>query len=277
MRIDSQVHVIGDDLQRYPLNPPPLDIPPWFERHPLTAEGLLAQMDEVGMDRAVLVQPYSAYQFDNRYTADAAEQFPDRFVAVCTVDLHAPDALAQVAYWVGERGARGIRLFLQLEPDDRWLRSRDCDAVLDEIENQGAVALAAVTSAQLPALTQAARRHPNLAFVLDHCAYPDLSGGPGYPNARGLFEMAEVSNMDVKVSALVFHLASDAGANPNEVAEAVIDVYGAERVMWASDRTVHPESYVSLVDEAEAAFVGLSDAQRKWVFGDCAAARFWTP
>lgn len=275
MRIDSQVHVISDDLQRYPLDPPALDIPPWFERHPLTAEGLLAQMDTVGVDRAVLVQPYSAYQFDNRYTADAAARFPDRFAAACTVDLHAPDALAQIAHWVSERGARGIRLFLQLEEDDSWLRSRDGDAALDEIERVGAVALAAVTSAHLPALTAAASRHPNLAFVLDHCAYPDLSGGLGYPNARGLFEIAQVPNMEVKVSALVFHMASAAGAEPNEVAEAIVGEYGADRVMWASDRTVHPEPYATLIEEAEAAFAGLSDTQRRWVFGDCAAKRWW--
>ena len=67
-------------------------------------------MDEVGVDRVVLVQPYSAYRYDSRYTADSAARYPDRFASVCTVDLHDPDVIERVRHWVVDRGARGIRL-----------------------------------------------------------------------------------------------------------------------------------------------------------------------
>ncbi len=81
--------------------------------------------------------------------------------------------------------------------------------------------------------------------------------------------------MDVKVSALVLHMAHQAGADPAAVASEIVRTWGAERVMWASDRTVHPEPYAALIAEAEAAFANLTDTERRLIFGDGAATRWW--
>ena len=216
MRVDTQVHVVSRDQVRYPLNPPAMDVPRWFELHGRTVEQLLGEMDAVGMDRAVLVQGFSAYQYDNRYTADAVTSCPDRFVCACIVDINA-DPLALVRYWVGERRARAIRFFLQLDSDADWLDSRASDEVFDELERHGAIAQAALVAAQLPALQRAAARHRDLPFLLDHCGFSDFSGGDEYPNARALFALASSPNVHVKVSNHVWHLASSAGAEPRSV------------------------------------------------------------
>jgi len=158
VRVDTQVHVISRDQKRYPLDPPSMDVPRWFELYGRTAEELLGEMDAVGMDRVVLVQGFSAYQYDNRYTANSAETYPDEFACACIVDIHA-DPLELVQYWVGERHARAIRFFLQLDGDVDWLDSRAGDDVFVELHRQGAIAQAALVAEQLPALQRAAARH----------------------------------------------------------------------------------------------------------------------
>ena len=274
MRVDTQVHVVSRDHARYPLDPPAMDVPRWFELYGRTVEQLVDEMDAVGMDKAVLVQGFSAYQYDNRYTADSAASDPDRFAGACIVDIHG-DPLERVRYWVGERHARAIRFFLQLDSDAGWLDSRSCNDVFVELQRRGAIAQAALVAEQLPALLRAAHRHPDLPFLLDHCAFADFSGGRDYPNARALFALAAEPNVHVKVSNHIWHLATSAGAEPRSVTAALVQAFGATRVMWASDLTVHDRAYADLIGEAEAACADLTEAQTMLVLGDAAATLWW--
>jgi len=274
VRVDTQVHVVSRDKARYPLDPPTMDVPRWFELHGRTVEELIEEMDSVGIDRAVLVQGFSAYQYDNRYTADSAAAYPDRFASACIVDVR-DNPLERVRHWVAERNARAIRLFLQLDPADDWLDSAACDDVLVELERLGAIAQAAVVAEQLPALGRAAARHPNLSFLLDHCGFSDFSGGDHFPNARHLFALAARPNVHVKLSNYVWQLATAAGAAPRAVTRALVQAFDATRVMWASDLTVHDHSYAELVAVAEAACADLSDADKAYVLGESAAALWW--
>jgi predicted TIM-barrel fold metal-dependent hydrolase len=63
----------------------------------LPAEEFLNLMDAAKVDRAILVQAFGAYKYDNSYVADAAARYPDRFVAVCIVDAVAPTLRAHLA------------------------------------------------------------------------------------------------------------------------------------------------------------------------------------
>src|SRR5262245_12005052 len=76
----------------------------------MTAETMLAAMDGAGVDRAVFVQSAALYGFDNSYIADAAREHRDRCIALCAVDVLAPDAADLFVRWVEERGCRGIRI-----------------------------------------------------------------------------------------------------------------------------------------------------------------------
>ena len=112
MIIDSHVHVIAADLQKYPRC---AETPEWVRD--TSSEMLLALNREAGIDRTVLVQGYLAYEYDNSYAADCAREYPDRFTAVCIVDHRQADASEQLTYWVRERGVRGLWLFTTIEPE----------------------------------------------------------------------------------------------------------------------------------------------------------------
>ena len=118
-------------------------------------------MDGTGIDRAVLVQAFSSYQYDNRYTADAAAAYPDRMASSCIIDLEDNPA-KMVRYWVGERGARAIRLFLRNVNSD-WLVQAPSDEVFVELRRLGAVAQVVGMDADLPFLLPG-RRAPSGRF-----------------------------------------------------------------------------------------------------------------
>lgn len=272
MLIDAQVHVVSPDQDRYPLDPPPLERPAWFDRFGRSVETLLAEMDEHGIERTVLVQPYSAYRFDNRYAADSAALSP-RLVCSCAVDVD-DDPVKAARYWVSEHAARGIRVVLYLS-DTAWLDSPAGDVLLDELEALGVVAQLLGRAEHLPVVRRAAMRHPGLAVLVDHCGFPDLSGGPGYPNARDLFALAEAGNVRLKLSTQVFGLARDGGVALPRLTEDLVADFGADRVMWASDLTVQPRPYAEVLGDAGEACSGLSSAERALVMGECAAAMWW--
>jgi L-fuconolactonase len=278
MRIDTQAHVVSADHETYPLNPP--DIDPmgtarsrWFDAPALAAEDLLQRMDDNGIDRAVLVQAFSSYQYDNSYTADAAAADPARFASSCIIDLER-DAAKMVQHWIAERGARAIRLFLR-NADPDWLLQPDSDEVFNEIACLGAIAQVVGLDAHLPRLLEAAKRHPDIPFLLDHCGMPDLSGGPSYPNAKNLFALSDATNISVKLSTHVFTQAKQGGSTAAEITNHLVDTFGASRVMWASDYSVLGLVYADCVAEVEEACSGLPLAARDLVLGDAANAMWW--
>jgi predicted TIM-barrel fold metal-dependent hydrolase len=179
-----------------------------------------------------------------------------------------------VRYWVGERGARAIRLFLRNAALD-WLLEPRSDAVFDEIARLGAIAQVMGLDDDLPRLRAAATRRPEIPFLLDHCGMPDLSGGPGYPNAANLFALADTPNIHVKLSSHVFRHATDGGSTAKAIAHRLVDAFGASRVMWASDYSVLGLIYADCVAEAEEACADLPPADRALVLGDAAQAVWW--
>ena len=118
MLIDTHVHVVSDDEERYPLQPfgsgEAADfLQPgagWHREARLTTPALLAAMDTAGVDRALLVQALSAYGDDN-YAADSAAVHPERFASVGIVGVDDAEPAVRRAYWVEERGVGDARLF----------------------------------------------------------------------------------------------------------------------------------------------------------------------
>jgi len=108
MHVDTHIHVISEDEERYPLNPSNAT-GPWYREDPCSVERLMTLMDDAGVDAAVIVQAISAYQYDNRYCAESARRFPERFTSVACTDLAAADAVAEVRRVVNDEHMRGIR------------------------------------------------------------------------------------------------------------------------------------------------------------------------
>jgi len=112
--VESHCHIISPDQQKYPRDLGP-NQGSWVRD--LAAEEFIALNDAAGVERAILVQAFGAYRYDNRYVADVVADYPRRFVGVCIVDALRPDAPQTLDFWVKERGIRGLRVVTWTEPE----------------------------------------------------------------------------------------------------------------------------------------------------------------
>src|SRR5882757_50349 len=106
--IDIHPHVISDDEGRYP--PAPLfgKRSDWSQERPSAVETLIEQMDAAGVAKAAVVHSSTTYGFDNSYVVDACNRYPDRLIAVGSVDMLAADAVDAIRSWTA-RGLGGLR------------------------------------------------------------------------------------------------------------------------------------------------------------------------
>lgn len=268
MSIDTHVHIVAPDQQRYPRKLAP-NASDWVIDMP--GEAMLDLMREAGIERAMLVQAYSAYEFDNSYVADVALQYPERFVSVCIVDPTRPNAAEELTYWVKERGVRGLRLFPAAEREPRWLDDPLTFSLWERAEVLDIPVCVCLRFRQLARLRTVIERFPRVRVALDHLGTPHLDNGPPYDNAAPLFDLAELQNVYLKFSSINLYAAASGKSTPQQFFRRLLDVFGAQRLMWGSN---FPNTYDrSLKDQLALALTELSfvsEADRQWLFGGTA-------
>ena len=75
-----------------------------------TGEEMVAAMNSVGVDGAIMVSSFSAYEYDPSYALEVYNTYPDKFRVVTPVDATDPAIDDVVAKWAVTPGARGIRI-----------------------------------------------------------------------------------------------------------------------------------------------------------------------
>jgi predicted TIM-barrel fold metal-dependent hydrolase len=267
MIIDTHVHIVAPDQQRYPRKLAPdsgwvLD---------MSGDTMLGLMNQAGIDRAMLVQAYTAYEYDNDYVADIAAERPDRFVSVCIVDPTRPDAPDQLSYWVEQRGVHGLRLFPAAERDALWLDDPRTFPLWERAARLGIPVCVCLRFRQLPRLLTTIERHPQVRVALDHLGAPRLEQGPPYDSAGPLFKLARLPNVYLKFSSVNLYAAALGRSTPREFFSRLIEVFSSHRIMWGSN---FPNTYDrSLKDQLALALDELSfvpEADRRWVFSETA-------
>ena len=79
----------------------------------VTGDQMVAAMDAVGVDGAILVSPFSMYRYDASYAKEVYAAHPDRFGLVKPVDPTDPAVAGTIAEWAATKGTVGIRVFLR--------------------------------------------------------------------------------------------------------------------------------------------------------------------
>ena len=258
---DIHPHIISDDEKRYPHAPLGGKQSDWSKEHHVTVERMLAAMDEAGVASSALVQAATCYGYDNNYVTDAVQRYPDRFTAVCTVDVLAPDAVQTVKRWT-ERGLTGLRLYTggsKLEFDFSWLDDKRSFPVW---EHAGASGLSICIQARPPAfpiVTKLARLFPRTRIVIDHMARMDTTDGPPYANAAPLFALSDLPNVYMKVTPRSFDLANSGKASPETFFPKLVSVFGANRCAFGSN---YPASEGTLKQDRKSTRLNSSHSQQ---------------
>ncbi len=276
--IDTHAHLVTGDRQAYPPAPPGGTVNEADFAEPMTVERLLCEMDANGVEKAVLVQRGSIYGFDSAYVCDSAARFPDRMVAVASIDAASADGEGQVHHWVKERAAAGIRLMeLVKGADISWLDSAPAAAVWSAAAELGVPVCVHVfpwnRAEGLTRLTRILGEHRGLQVVVDHFGAIRSDAGPPDHGVDDLLEaVAAQDGAFIKFTTIPLGRLDAAGIDFRAVVARVKDLFGAERMMWGSDVTQSPGSYADLADLGRRAVEQFSAGEQEQILGRTAHA-----
>jgi predicted TIM-barrel fold metal-dependent hydrolase len=232
--IDAQIHP-------YERNHPGR---PWVDALPgpaeVTGEQLVAAMNEVGVDAAILVSAFALYRYDASYAVQVRNAHPDRFALVKPVDIAEPAVGEVITDWAKTPGAVAVRILIfssrPLESDDPGLNL----AISTAARHSLPVNLACVANLQLAA--QLAERHPNCRLVIDHLGLRQPMTPPPlddpFGNLPAVLELAKHENVAIKVSGVcTLSREKYPFADIWDPLWRVFDAYGFDRCMWGTDWT----------------------------------------
>lgn len=193
-------------------------------------------------------------------------------------ELTAPDVASRLATLAGQPGAAsllGLRYQVHAEPDPRWLCRRDVRRGLAAVADAGLAFDLLVRPTQLPAAAETAAELPQLRFVLDHGGKPDIAAGGLEPWASDIADLSLMPNVAVKLSGLVTQADHDAWTvdQLRPYADVLFEAFEPDRIMFGSDWPVCllATSYDVWVATATALTAGLTEAERREIFGGTAA------
>src|SRR5579871_440264 len=189
-------------------------------------------------------------------------------------DFDSGDAADRIEALAANELLVGLRPMVQDIPDDDWLVKPDLVELLAVMARHGLVFDALVLPRHLPRLVQVVDRHPDLQFVLDHCAKPRLASRDIAVWKEDISDLAERPNIVCKLSGLVTEAAPDWQVSDlREAANHVYGCFGPKRLMWGSDWPVVnlAGGYERWLAAAGTLLTDLSPDQKADVFGRNAA------
>ena len=158
--IDAQVHA-------YERNHPGR---PWVgvlrARRRSRAMQMVAAMDAVGVDGAILVSPFSLYRYDASYALEVHAKHPDRFALVKPVDPSDPAVAETIAEWAATPGTVGVRIML-----NRDVSSDPADPGINRVlaaAARHALPVNLLAWGRLDQARELAARNPDTQLVIDH-------------------------------------------------------------------------------------------------------------
>lgn len=270
--VDIHPHIISDDERRYP--PAPLfgKRSDWSQERPSTVESLIAAMDAAGVAKAAVVHSSTTYGFDNSYVVDGCNSYADRLVAVGSVDMLADDVEVVVRGWAG-KGLAGLRIFTggsTKDFDPSELDNPRSFRAWEILAELGLPMCIQTGPVGLPQIRMLAQRFPSVNIILDHLGRPDVLDGPPYRRAAGLFELADLPNVYMKLTPRIFGDVKKELATAESFFPRVLDAFGAQRLAWGSNFPTSPGTLAEILADAQAGLACLSDADRAWIFGKTA-------
>jgi L-fuconolactonase len=264
--IDSQVHTYEHDHPGRPwvsvLTGPP---------H-VTGDEMVAAMDDVGVDGALLVSPYAMYRYDASYALEVYAAHPTRFRLIKPVDPSDPAVAETIADWAATKGTVGVRIMMR---DEVSTDAADpgLNLVLSTAARYG-LPVNLMTTGRLEQARQLAARNPGTRVVIDHLGLPQPQKPPtpaepwaALPN---LLALAAHDNIAVKISGACT-LSHEAFPYKDiwDPLLRIFDAFGFDRCMWGTDwtRAVGVLTYKQGV-EAFRVTDRLSDSDRAALMGE---------
>ncbi|PPQ34429.1 amidohydrolase family protein [Rhodopila globiformis] len=276
LTIDAQVHAYERNHPGRPwagvLHGPP----------EVTGDDMVAAMDSVGVDGALLVSPYTMYRYDASYAIGVHAAHPGRFALIKPVDPNDPAVAETIADWGTTKGAVAIRIMMQ---GDVSTDAADpgINRVLAAAAGQG-LPVNLLCWGRLEQTRELAARHPETRLVIDHLGLrqpfePPVPEAP-FADLPQLLALAPHDNVVVKISGACTLSHEPFPYNDLwDPLRRIFDAFGFDRCMWGTDwtRAVALLTYRQGV-EAFRVTDRLSDSERARLMGGTVQQVYnWTP
>jgi len=273
--IDAHVHVWTPDTQRYPLAPgyskEQMVIPSF------TPEELFANARPCGVERIVLIQ-MSYYQSDNSYMLDIMRKHKGIFSGVAIVDERG-DPSRKMRELAAQR-VRGFRIVAGKQSADRWLAGGPMAAMWRCGADEGLAICPLMDPHFLPAVNAMCGKYPKTPVVVDHFARIGVDGQIRSHDLDNLCALARHKSVRVKLSA--FYALGKKKAPYLDLApmiRRVLDAFGPERLMWASDspfQVIGGHRYADSIDLLRSRLDFLTPTDRAWLLRRTAEQTFFS-
>ena len=189
-------------------------------------------------------------------------------------DFDAADGGARIDALAARKLLVGLRPMVQDIPDNDWLLRPALAPLLAAMARNSLVFDALVLPRHLPRLLRLVDDHPDVQFVLDHCAKPRLATGEIADWHGDIALLAERPNIVCKLSGLATEAAVGWQiADLRKAVDHVVACFGAHRLLWGSDWPVVnlAGGYEKWVAAAEALLADLPADEKAAIFGGNAA------
>ena len=276
LTIDSQVHA-------YERNSPER---PW-QGHlegpdEVTGDDMVAAMDAVGVDGALLVSPYSMYRYDASYALEVYAKHPGKFGLIRPFNAESDTIADDVAEWTSTPGVVGVRIMLTYGDYNDGTHP-GLNAIVAAAGDAG-VPVNIMSTDRLHVVAELARRNPNTQLVIDHVglAQPHQPPVPPEPFAdlASVVAMAAHDNVAIKISgSCTMSHQPFPYADIWEPLGEIFRAFGFERCLWGTDwtRAVRLLTYEQGV-EAFRVTDSLSDSERAMLMGGALTKVYnWSP
>ncbi|MDO5415582.1 MAG: amidohydrolase family protein [Lachnospiraceae bacterium] len=219
-------------------------IPPEIGEYDATPEALLRVMDAHGVEKAVLLQG-NYFGFQNLYTYEAIQKYPDRFTGAATYDpfcLQAEKIKENLFDHLGFRilkfevsngsGLMSYHPTVDLNGElmhqvYRHAAEHDLTFVID-------IGRPGNNCWQPDALAKAIREYPGMKFVICHLLAPQLGDGALLKESLKKFALP---NVWFDIAALCLNSRPETYPYPTAMGYVrdAVEILGPDRLMWGSD------------------------------------------
>jgi predicted TIM-barrel fold metal-dependent hydrolase len=271
--IDVQVHAYDRD---HPGRP-------WINRitgpDHVTGDEMVAAMDAVNVDGAILVSSYTVYGYDPSYAVECYAKHPGKFGLVSPIDPRDPASAEIIADWAATEGAVGIRVVMSRaatkDADDPGLNRAFAAAA------KYGLPVNVLVWGRLDQTNGIIERHPDTLIVIDHLGLrqTDPPAEKPWEDLPSILAMARHDHVRMKISGActLSHQPYPYGDIWDPVM-TLIDSFGVDRCMWGTDWT----RAVSLTyEQGVQAFLTtprLSDSDRAALMGGTVEKVYgWSP
>ena len=256
--VDAQVHIWSQNL---PTNPSHRQITAF------SADDLLKEMDEAGVDAAV-IHPPGWDPTSGPLAVEAARQHPNRLAILGNFPLDQESSHGLVDGWKQRPGMLGLRFTFQQPHMQTWLTDGTMDWLWPAASRAGLpVALAA--SAIIPSVGQVAEKNPEVKLIIDHLG---RAGGKTdaecFANLPDMLALAKYPNVAIKATGAPSYSSE---AYPfrsiHDYIHQTYDAFGPERMFWGTDITRMPCTWRQCITFFTEELSFLSESDKDLIMG----------